>query len=174
MPSTSTDRLAGLSTSVAIKPAVKAVATANVTLSGEQSISGFSVVSGDRVLLIAQTNGVDNGIWVVSTGAWTRALDFDGNRDVAPGTIVIGPTTGSGYSLGGGGGGVTSDYPEGDVRNYGAVGDGVTDDTAAFAAAIADSAIILIPEGTFLLDTVVIDVQDLSGKTFRGASCQKT
>ena len=45
MPSTSTDRLAGLSTSVAVKAPVKAVAIANINLSGEQTVNGVAVVS---------------------------------------------------------------------------------------------------------------------------------
>lgn len=41
-----------------------------------------------------------------------------------------------------------------DVRDYGALGDGTTDDTAAFEAAnsAADGRTVLIPEGTFLLN----------------------
>jgi len=31
---------------------------------------------------------VDNGIYVVDTGSWTRDIDFDGTRDVVTGTIV--------------------------------------------------------------------------------------
>jgi hypothetical protein len=44
-----------------------------------------------------------------------------------------------------------------DVRDYGAIGDGVTDDSAAFAAADAatNGRTILVPEGTYFLDTHV-------------------
>jgi hypothetical protein len=89
MPSTSTDRLDGLSTSVAVKAPVKAVATSNITLSGEQSVNGTAVVSGDRVLCVGQTSAVDNGIYEVSTSAWSRTPDFDGRRDVRKGTLVV-------------------------------------------------------------------------------------
>lgn len=89
MPSTSTDRLNGLSTSVAIKPPCKVATTANITLSGEQTIDGVAVVSGDRVLVKDQTDATENGIYVVDTTAWDRAKDFDGNRDVVQGTIVL-------------------------------------------------------------------------------------
>jgi hypothetical protein len=89
MPSTATDRLAGLSTSVAIKAPVKAVSSANHTLSGEQTVGGVACVTGDRVLLKDQSTASQNGIYVVSTAAWTRALDFDGNRDAVNGTLVV-------------------------------------------------------------------------------------
>jgi hypothetical protein len=89
MPSTSTDRINGLTTSVAIKPPCKVATTANITLSGEQTIDGVSVVSGDRVLVKDQTDATENGIYVVDTTAWDRAKDFDGNRDVVTGTMVL-------------------------------------------------------------------------------------
>lgn len=40
------------------------------------------------------------------------------------------------------------------VLDFGAVGDGVTDDTAAFAAALAASRAVYVPEGTYLVSTV--------------------
>ena len=86
---TATDRLSGLTTSVAIKPPCKAVAIANITLSGEQTVNGVACVDGDRVLVTAQTSGVDNGIYVCAVSAWARAKDFDGARDVVTGTLVL-------------------------------------------------------------------------------------
>lgn len=83
-----TDRLSGISTSLAVKAPVKAVAITNITLSGEQTVNGVAVVEDDRVLVTAQTSSVDNGIYVVDTSAWERAADFDGNRDVGNGTLV--------------------------------------------------------------------------------------
>jgi hypothetical protein len=85
---------------MAIKVPVKAATTANITLSGEQTIDGTSCVTGDRVLVWQQTSGATNGIYTVDTGAWTRALDFDGNNDVTQGTIfkVINGSTYAGYT----------------------------------------------------------------------------
>jgi hypothetical protein len=40
------------------------------------TIDSVSVTTGDRVLLIAQTNPFNNGAWVVAAGAWTRPTDF--------------------------------------------------------------------------------------------------
>lgn len=92
MPSTMTDRLTGLTTSVAVKAPVKAVSTANLTLSGEQTVNGVACVDGDRVLVKDQSTASQNGIYVVSTGDWTRAADFDGANDVRKGTLVVSNT----------------------------------------------------------------------------------
>jgi hypothetical protein len=83
------DRTDGLSSSVAVKGPVRAATTANITLSGEQTIDGVSIVDGDRVLVKNQTTAADNGIYVASTGVWNRAKDFSSNRDVKQGTAVL-------------------------------------------------------------------------------------
>lgn len=54
------------------------------------------------------------------------------------------------------------------VKDFGAQGDGITDDTAAFAAAIAASKQIYIPEGTYIVDT--IELLDVNGYVIEGAS----
>lgn len=89
MPSTSTDRLSGLSTSVAVKAPVKAVSTASLTLSGLQTVGGVELYAGDRVLVKDQSDATENGIYVAGTGSWERAKDFDGNRDVVQGTLIV-------------------------------------------------------------------------------------
>ncbi len=42
-----------------------------------------------------------------------------------------------------------------DPRRFGAVGDGVADDRAAFVSALAASNVLLIPEGTFLISSTI-------------------
>lgn len=59
-----------------IKESCEALADANVTLSGLQTIDDVSLQDGDRVLCIGQTDGIENGIWVAHTGSWTRPDDF--------------------------------------------------------------------------------------------------
>jgi len=55
-----------------------AVATlTNITLSGLQTIDTYTTLDGDRVLVKDQTNQANNGIYIASAGAWTRALDAD-------------------------------------------------------------------------------------------------
>ncbi|TGT35684.1 hypothetical protein [Mesorhizobium sp. M8A.F.Ca.ET.165.01.1.1] len=79
----------GLSSSTAIKGPVKAATTANITLSGEQTIDGVSIVTDDRVLVKNQTTASDNGIYIADTGPWRRSKDFNKTKDVRSGTLVL-------------------------------------------------------------------------------------
>lgn len=58
-----------------VKASVKAATTANITLSGAQTIDGVSIVAGDRVLVKDQTASQNNGIYVAASGAWARSAD---------------------------------------------------------------------------------------------------
>lgn len=60
---------------------VYAATTANVTLSGNQTIDGQFLVDGDTVLVKNQENEEENGIYIVSSGVWTRRTDFDSSLD---------------------------------------------------------------------------------------------
>lgn len=86
---TSVDRIQGLSGSLAVKTPCRVATTANITLSGEQTIDAVAVVEGNRVLVKNQTDTTENGIYNVSTGAWTRALDFDGAKDFVQATAIV-------------------------------------------------------------------------------------
>jgi len=88
MTTISESRQQQLSPGLAIKTPCRAASTGVLVLSGEQTVDGIAVVDGDRVLVKDQASAVDNGIYTVSTGAWSRAPDFDGNRDIVRGTIV--------------------------------------------------------------------------------------
>jgi phage-related tail fiber protein len=87
MSSVMTDRSGGGS-GVAYKAPVRAASTATLTLSGEQTVDGIALVDGDRVLAKDQTSGADKGIYIVRTGAWERAPDWDGSGDVVTFTQV--------------------------------------------------------------------------------------
>lgn len=84
-----TDRIAGLNGSVGIKAPCRAATTAAITLSGEQTIDGIAIVAGDRVLVKNQSTSSENGVYIASTGAWSRALDFNGERDARNGTLLF-------------------------------------------------------------------------------------
>ena len=74
---------------LAIKAPCQAISIANLTLSAPQTVNGTAVIAGDRVLVNAQTIPSENGIYDVNASAWTRAADWDGQRDATNGTIVI-------------------------------------------------------------------------------------
>jgi hypothetical protein len=88
MTTTIDDRL-GTAAGFAFKVACRAATTANITLSGLQTIDGKTLVEGDRVLVRGQTNTVQNGIYVASVNTWVRAQDFNSNRDVTQGCMVL-------------------------------------------------------------------------------------
>lgn len=62
---------------VDVKQSVIAATTADITLSGEQTIDTVAVVTGDRVLVKNQSTPAQNGIYIVDSGAWTRSTDAD-------------------------------------------------------------------------------------------------
>lgn len=70
------------------KASVRVATTANITLSGTQTIDGVSVIANDRVLVKDQSTGANNGIYVCAAGAWSRATDFDASSEVTAGTAV--------------------------------------------------------------------------------------
>jgi hypothetical protein len=54
-----------------------AASTANITLSGTQTVDGIVLIAGDRVLVKDQTLSQNNGIYLCAAGAWTRTTDAD-------------------------------------------------------------------------------------------------
>lgn len=59
------------------KASARAATTANITLSGAQTIDGVAVIAGDRVLVKNQSTQSQNGIYVASSGSWSRSTDAD-------------------------------------------------------------------------------------------------
>lgn len=70
-----------------VKGSVKAASTANLTLSGTQTVDGVALIAGDRILVKDQSTASQNGIYVVGSGSWTRATDFDAWAEI-PGALV--------------------------------------------------------------------------------------
>jgi hypothetical protein len=62
--------------------------TANITLSGAQTVDGVALIAGDRCLVKDQTLSQNNGIYLVAAGAWTRATDMDTWAEV-PGAFTF-------------------------------------------------------------------------------------
>jgi hypothetical protein len=71
------------------KHSVLAATTANIVLSGIQTIDGELLPVGARVLVKDQVQAKDNGIYVVpAAGVWKRAQDADTSVEVTPGLFV--------------------------------------------------------------------------------------
>lgn len=70
-------QLQAVANSRQFKDAVRCATTANITLSGLQTIDGISLSIGDRVLVKDQSTASQNGVYVAASGAWSRATDFD-------------------------------------------------------------------------------------------------
>lgn len=71
------------------KASCRVATTANITLSGTQTIDGVAVIAGDRVLVKNQSTGSQNGIYVVAAGAWSRATDADTSAEVTSGMFTF-------------------------------------------------------------------------------------
>lgn len=84
-----TDRIKGISSGLAVKAPVRAATTAAITLSGLQTIDDIALASGDRVLVKDQADSIDNGWYDVSTSAWSRSVDANGNNDLVTGTLCV-------------------------------------------------------------------------------------
>ena len=70
------------------KQSCKVATNANITLSGLQTIDGYTTLAGDRVLVKNQSTSSQNGIYLASSGAWTRSLDMDVWSEV-PGAYTV-------------------------------------------------------------------------------------
>lgn len=79
-----------------VKRAVRAATTANITLSGTQTIDGIALVAGDRVLVKDQTTASQNGIYVVSATTWARAADADTIAELAGACVSVDSGTANG------------------------------------------------------------------------------
>jgi hypothetical protein len=71
-----------------VKASVRVATTANITLSGTQTIDGVAVIAGDRVLVKDQSTGSQNGVYVVAAGSWSRSSDMDAWTEF-PGAFVF-------------------------------------------------------------------------------------
>jgi hypothetical protein len=73
---------------------VRAATTANITLSGTQTVDGVALIVGDRCLVKNQSTASANGVYVVASGSWTRATDFDESVEARP-MVPIGVSEGT-------------------------------------------------------------------------------
>ena len=86
---------------VIYKAPVVAATTANITLSGIQTVDGVSLNPGDRVLVKNQTSQRDNGVYVVASSVnWARSPDMLVASDFFSSYVYcVGGTANSGISF---------------------------------------------------------------------------
>jgi hypothetical protein len=176
----------------ALTPA-SAVSTTNISslTTSTNTVDGYTLTSGDLVLLTAQSTANQNGLWTIpATGAWTRPTEFSSGLVVKGRSIAIihgttnanttwildAPTAGitvdttsqtwAVNSIPAGtyvplAGGIVLDEGGGvfNVRaaEFGATGNGITDDTAAIQAAITLAQLVggrvYVPQGTYIISS---------------------
>lgn len=86
--SAAVERETGLLSSASLKGPCRTLSLTAITLSGESTVASIALVTGDRVLVGAQADETLNGIYLVSTGAWSRAPDWNRSDDVVNGTLI--------------------------------------------------------------------------------------
>lgn len=96
MATNSSKRL-GTAPEEGVKGPVRCATQSNITLAGLQTIDSYAVQSGDRVLVRAQTDSTENGIYVAEAGDWNRAKDWNRANDVVNGVLVLDANTSTLY-----------------------------------------------------------------------------
>lgn len=86
------------------KQAVRTATNTNGTLASAfangSSVGGVTVATNDRILLMGQTSGAENGIYTVNaSGAPTRATDADSPAEIKNATVVVSEGTYAGRSF---------------------------------------------------------------------------
>jgi microcystin-dependent protein len=67
----------------------KVATTENITLSGLQTIDGYTTLENNRVLVKNQTLAKDNGIYNAKTGVWSRSSDCNSYTEVVYSSVYI-------------------------------------------------------------------------------------
>lgn len=83
---------------------VRTVATTSLSLSALQTVSDVALAAGDRVLVTAQATSSQNGVYLASSGAWTRATPENvsaGMKDGSMWFVSAGSHTGEYWRLNG-------------------------------------------------------------------------
>ncbi len=73
----------GVAQGLDIKEAVKVATTANITLSGTQTIDGVAVSADERVLVKDQSTSSQNGLYLCKASTWSRTDDLATGDDAS-------------------------------------------------------------------------------------------
>ncbi|MFJ4193944.1 phage tail protein [Pseudomonas sp. NPDC089534] len=70
------------------KQSVRVATTADIVLTGLQTVDGIALAAGDRVLVKNQAAAKNNGLYVAAAGAWVRAPDANSDAEVTSAMLV--------------------------------------------------------------------------------------
>lgn len=78
------------------KETARIASLTNVTISGLAAIDGVTPVANDRILLMGQSTGSQNGLWLAQSGAWSRPTDYNaaGEAEAAAMFVLEGTANG--------------------------------------------------------------------------------
>ena len=79
----------GVAQGLDVKDSVKATTTANITLSGTQTIDGIALSADDRVLVKDQNTASENGLYLCKASSWTRTDDLSTGADAAGAFVFV-------------------------------------------------------------------------------------
>lgn len=71
------------------KASVRAATTADITLSGAQTVDGVALGAGDRALAKNQADPAENGIYIVASGAWSRSADANAWNELVSAYVFV-------------------------------------------------------------------------------------
>jgi hypothetical protein len=156
------------------KESCRVATTENISLSGLQTIDGFTLNDGERVLVKNQTDKTENGIYIASETTWSRSDDMDGSpsHEVSIGNfsfVESGSTyAGTGWVVSSSGAtGSTIDVGTDDIEwiQFSAAGvytsgDGLTLSGTEFSVENADSTIGVGANGISVSSSVMDDISD--------------
>lgn len=82
------DYVDGLFQGFSWKDNVQVATTGDITLSGEQTIDGV-LTSTSRVLVRAQSDATENGMYLSAAGAWARTADANTGAEIVNSTVPV-------------------------------------------------------------------------------------
>jgi hypothetical protein len=87
-------------TGLKLGASVLTVSVSDIGLSGLSTVNGYTPLSGDRILVIGQTNATQNGVYNASASGWTRAIDSDSDAELRGYQYLVTAGTNANYRYG--------------------------------------------------------------------------
>ncbi len=87
-------------TGLKLGASVKTVGVSNLALSGLSAVNGYTPSAGDRILVIGQTNPIENGVYIADALVWSRATDSDSDAELRGYQYLITAGTNANYRYG--------------------------------------------------------------------------